>query len=540
MARSKESRHCVFDALLKMGYSHHLVNRSLMLYEKHYNVNIVGYDNPIITEIIFRISIKDKLKQSQTIYYSKVNLIQVLETFFQFLPEYINDAVKQYEQSKYKSEIIAYDIQDIIKLIMNLRAIDHQNSTEQSVTDIEIVLDTYSDAEIYYKNNIKSDFQEEDQRTNWKDLKSLRFQRPQQNEDTINESDNIQINYKHKPAYYNRIKLEMNDSDISSHSNDSKYEVSINTNLHQTKHPKNVSEAHKKSDGQVKGETDSLQGWELLKSDCNKLTSLFRYRHCILIWMPIMDIITDIMIIIVYFNSSKFELYIISFILCCVMWLSMRLQPAFVICRLNTGTWSDIFSSVTVWMVFVFYIPFIPPFVMLMRLMLERLGNKYTTFMKLVFSVTVAICGTICIEMIFALMIIIYPFTYLYYAIMAFLTFTGCSLRKDNVINLNDLFDEHYQEQTCEQSTIVLKLTDFGFIQFINQWENILECIPQLIVQIYAYMKYSEFIPLWLFGLSVSISVFNVMSVILKMFINGPTHWTYSWNIDKKKGCGCC
>eukprot|EP01083_Nonionella_stella_P245749 853849_1 len=69
----------IFDTLCNMGFTDDYVHRSLKLYEKHYNIIKQGYETEIIREIIFRLNIKDKLKQSQIILYSKVNLKQALE-----------------------------------------------------------------------------------------------------------------------------------------------------------------------------------------------------------------------------------------------------------------------------------------------------------------------------------------------------------------------------------------------------------------------------------------------------------------------------
>lgn len=115
-----EPRHNIIDNLFNMGFEKHHINRSLKLYEKHYNIIKIGYDTKIITEIIFRLKCKDNLKKFETKYYSKVNIKQSLEAIG-FSLKYINIAIEQYENVSSLSTL-SYDIQIIAESIMKLRA----------------------------------------------------------------------------------------------------------------------------------------------------------------------------------------------------------------------------------------------------------------------------------------------------------------------------------------------------------------------------------------------------------------------------------
>ena len=111
----------MFETLYSMGFDGY-VNRSLNLYEKHYDIDTIGYNMDIIIEIIFRLQIKDKLKESQTIYHSKPNLIQKLQSM-EFRLDFINVAIEKYENCTQQQllSIKEYNIQMIIKILMQLR-----------------------------------------------------------------------------------------------------------------------------------------------------------------------------------------------------------------------------------------------------------------------------------------------------------------------------------------------------------------------------------------------------------------------------------
>eukprot|EP01083_Nonionella_stella_P186795 684914_1 len=112
---SADVRYIVSDTLFNMGFAPNYIRRSLKLYEKHYDCSKIGYDIATITEIIYRLSIKDKLKQSraqQKIYHSKVNLEQALECIG-FTTNYIDMALQQYET------IYGHQSYDMLEMYVN-------------------------------------------------------------------------------------------------------------------------------------------------------------------------------------------------------------------------------------------------------------------------------------------------------------------------------------------------------------------------------------------------------------------------------------
>mmetsp|Transcript_2699 Transcript_2699/g.5108 ORF Transcript_2699/g.5108 Transcript_2699/m.5108 type:complete len:508 (-) Transcript_2699:99-1622(-) len=119
----------VVDRLQRMGFDKHRINRSLKLYARHYNVDKIGWDIDTVTEIIFRLKIKDQLKKTQRKFSSKVSLIRALEAM-EFRTSFINIAIEKYEfLMRFKSTSAAsipsgasYDIQRIATLIMQIRA----------------------------------------------------------------------------------------------------------------------------------------------------------------------------------------------------------------------------------------------------------------------------------------------------------------------------------------------------------------------------------------------------------------------------------
>lgn len=92
----KHTKDEIFRSLTHSGYNKARIDRALHVYEKNYAI----YDHTIIKEILYRLTVKDKVKQYQklhkTIFESRSSLKQAL--FEMDLHDYYVDlAVKQYE-----------------------------------------------------------------------------------------------------------------------------------------------------------------------------------------------------------------------------------------------------------------------------------------------------------------------------------------------------------------------------------------------------------------------------------------------------------
>eukprot|EP01083_Nonionella_stella_P004058 11676_1 len=548
--RSSAPRKILSDVLIKMGFEKRYIHRSLTVYEKHYNVMHIGYNIPILKEIIFRIKIKDILKDSQITYHSKVNLHHALESM-DFSSELIRSALQIYDDEHQSDSSHAYILKDICSILMQLRAnrfhkqqmqqhtADNSLDTKDSGTTNNISINNYHDAEMYYKNtNLTRDT---DIHTNWRDLRSLQYKPskldlPEHKTRITTYTSYEKLQLAMKSVSSNGIE----DSQMISEFNSPKQVLSqsgVTSTVMPSPSPPIVISVPPSIPRIIMNEQGSLDGYNLLKSDC-------KLRHFVLIWLPVLDILTDMMIISAYIKSATYVSMLIGYVLCAILWVAMRLQPMFFVMYHLHGRVVDQLGT---WQVFVMYIPVFPPFVMVVSLMIEMVHKKSSCLVKFgvyLCCVPVGICGCLIVEIVLVIGIVLYPLFYMYYAMMAFLTITGYSRRGDEFLNLNDLFDEHYLQSISPQTGAVYKLTDFGFIQFINQWENTLESLLQLVAQIYVYLNYSEYsnVPVWLFVTSVSISGCSVLRVLLKICLCGCTHWSYKtskWDPpDKQKSFG--
>eukprot|EP01084_Bolivina_argentea_P171552 297214_1 len=140
----------------KEGIRHHLnevgfekarIDRALRVYEANYAI----YDVTTIREIIYQLSIRDKLKQwkqsNQTMFYSRIQARKALKTF-DVHDYYIEGALKQYEKQQISdNNKTLYDMEEIIEIVSQLRSVrtPHQKQNELSIAigatpvqDIEI------------------------------------------------------------------------------------------------------------------------------------------------------------------------------------------------------------------------------------------------------------------------------------------------------------------------------------------------------------------------------------------------------------------
>eukprot|EP01084_Bolivina_argentea_P261071 441062_1 len=140
-----------YDHLSEMGFKQNRIKRAFKLFEKSYPIYNIG----VIKEIIYRLTIKDKLKQikkgsNSRIYYSRVNVKQALEAMC-FDEYHIDLAIKQYEKQKRES---AYYLQEIIEILMQFRA-THPYPIEPDV-DIDVSLSTVTQTPPISKSISKS------------------------------------------------------------------------------------------------------------------------------------------------------------------------------------------------------------------------------------------------------------------------------------------------------------------------------------------------------------------------------------------------
>eukprot|EP01083_Nonionella_stella_P083753 231643_1 len=121
------SHGAVCELLVRRGFGSRFTSRGVVVYEKHYGKT--QYDLAIVEEIIYRLAVKDKMKQLkavQNLYQSREAVHEILSSL-NFSTRYINLAMLLYEVmaemfeiGKYHQNI--YDLELITELIMRLRA----------------------------------------------------------------------------------------------------------------------------------------------------------------------------------------------------------------------------------------------------------------------------------------------------------------------------------------------------------------------------------------------------------------------------------
>eukprot|EP01084_Bolivina_argentea_P273050 465035_1 len=113
MKENYEENYDIESELLKLGYSLEYITRALKVYHNNYG-NV--YDIKVLSELIYRLKIKDEIKKQKqicNIFYSKINLLTKLESLG--FPLYvIKLVVNEYQQTNgdkpYEFDIIAKQI----------------------------------------------------------------------------------------------------------------------------------------------------------------------------------------------------------------------------------------------------------------------------------------------------------------------------------------------------------------------------------------------------------------------------------------------
>merc|ERR1712154_41376 len=108
------------------GFDKNYTTRSLAVYQKHYGK---GYDIKVIRELIYRLSIKDKikeLKKVQNLYQSRDAVEEILLSL-NFSKKYVNTSLTMYEIMAEMFEIDTFhenifDLELVTEIIMRLRA----------------------------------------------------------------------------------------------------------------------------------------------------------------------------------------------------------------------------------------------------------------------------------------------------------------------------------------------------------------------------------------------------------------------------------
>eukprot|EP01084_Bolivina_argentea_P220804 374130_1 len=131
---TKQTKKGIGSALMQKGFDDNRIERAIHLYETNYPI----YDVNVIEEIIYRLTIKDKVKVyhklNKTIFKSRDNIKDALQSMD--MSEYFVElAINQYETECNNGEF--YDIEQIVEIIMSLRNIDSNESIPNPIIPIQ-------------------------------------------------------------------------------------------------------------------------------------------------------------------------------------------------------------------------------------------------------------------------------------------------------------------------------------------------------------------------------------------------------------------
>jgi len=120
----------IHKVLTRAGFDENYTKRALVVYEKYYGHN---YDIRIIREIIYRLTIKDKLKELKRVktFYQSREAVERILLALNFSSHYVNTGLAMYEVTAemfdiHKHHGNVYDLELVTEMIMRLRAKDRE------------------------------------------------------------------------------------------------------------------------------------------------------------------------------------------------------------------------------------------------------------------------------------------------------------------------------------------------------------------------------------------------------------------------------
>eukprot|EP01083_Nonionella_stella_P013388 37713_1 len=121
-----EAKQTITNRMIEMGFDANYSKRSVYVYTKHYGID---YDMNVLMEIMFRLHVKDQLKEARktrSIYPLRSQIIAIVKTMH-FSSRYIYSALASYENTGYFRQNKQYNLPIIIQSILKLRAKHREN-----------------------------------------------------------------------------------------------------------------------------------------------------------------------------------------------------------------------------------------------------------------------------------------------------------------------------------------------------------------------------------------------------------------------------
>ena len=140
---SVNQRQATLQILTKSGISSILAERALALYDRHYDILADGYDLPTIREILFRISVKDSIKECQPIYESEKDVMDILNSmgFSVRICKIAMDKYREFVSEKLPSSPItklSYHLETVAKLALLSRNTNYNEAPLPNSPSIQL------------------------------------------------------------------------------------------------------------------------------------------------------------------------------------------------------------------------------------------------------------------------------------------------------------------------------------------------------------------------------------------------------------------
>ena len=252
--------------------------------------------------------------------------------------------------------------------------------------------------------------------------------------------------------------------------------------------------------------------YESIKPCLDPIIRLMNYLNVITPWLSVIDIGTDILLIISYFNDDNIPNYL-AWIVIIILYLQFRFQLFWLISLwFNQGTSEGgMFDTITPFFVIITYIPFIG------ILLADFLGycNKGNPDPSIMTNKTRLISSALklCVDITCSILFFMAPFMFTILTLYCWWKWTQYLLccKGDAPIEMID--DAHlgitYHKMGWE-----------SIRTFLSDWESILESLPQTIITTVVQIKYT--LTFDSFNLiSLIFSSISLSGTIIKVLVNG-------------------
>lgn len=115
----RQTKPSVWQSLQKLHIPDDRINRALHVYEKNYAI----YDINTVTEIVYRLDVKDKVASTKQTLFPSLSAVRSALSAMALGEVYINMALQQYQLERPPQNASHFDLRVIVEIIMGLRVL---------------------------------------------------------------------------------------------------------------------------------------------------------------------------------------------------------------------------------------------------------------------------------------------------------------------------------------------------------------------------------------------------------------------------------